>query len=748
MNSYPEKDMQDESCDSVSGIVDFVRYQNEENGHAVFDIDVEDTYLVTAVGKVPYLDIGDKITVYGRWTNHPTYGRQFQVESYEKGLPDDPKSMELYLASGAVKGIGPRTAAKIIEKFGNDAFFVIENHPDWLTDIPGVTEKKAQEISKSFRTASGSRYVMMFCKDFFTPQTSMRIYNRWGGSAVDRIRSNPYMLCDEFRGISFQRADQIAIQLGESPDSYNRIIHGLLYVLNDESVKSGHTCLPEDELLHRATELLFSETPEDGHVVKTVLEKAAGAGDLVTVTWGGEEFVFHPETYRAESRIAKKLVTLDASCPRLDASNALAFIRKIENQSGISYSTEQKNAIYQAMTNGVFILTGGPGTGKTTIIKALLSIFSSIDFRISLAAPTGRAAKRMSEATSHEAKTIHRLLEMEYSENDDRAEFQRNESNNLEVDVIIIDEVSMVDVFLMDSLLKATKNGTRLILIGDADQLPSVGAGNVLHDMIDSERFTTIRLTEIFRQSGNSLISSNAHLINEGRLPDISKKDGDFFFLKRTDEKSISDTVVDLISSRLPKSYGDSVIEKIQIITPSRKGESGTENLNALLQEKLNPPSPGKAERKFRSIVFREGDRVMQTRNNYSAEWTSADGQNGLGIFNGETGRITDIDTDENVMSVTFDDKACDVDYAMLEDLEHSYAITVHKSQGSEYPVVIIPLYSCAAVLQSRNLLYTAVTRASKMVILVGKPEVLRNMIANNHHVRRYSMLKKFLIDA
>jgi exodeoxyribonuclease V alpha subunit len=420
------------------------------------------------------------------------------------------------------------------------------------------------------------------------------------------------------------------------------------------------------------------------------------------------------------------------------------MIESSEAKSGITYAVMQKKALSQAMADGVMILTGGPGTGKTTIIKGLISIFGSLDYEISLAAPTGRAAKRMSEATSHEAKTIHRLLEMDFSD-ENGSKFLRDENNTLDADVIIIDEASMIDVQLMEALLKAIKNGARLILIGDSDQLPSVGAGNVLGDLIESGAFPVIRLTEIFRQSEQSLIITNAHRINAGELPDTSRTDADFFYLRRESEEAISATVIDLVQNRLPRSYGADIVPKIQVLTPSRKGLSGTDILNAGLQEALNPRAPGKAEKKSRDVVFRVGDRVMQTKNNYEIEWETDDGKTGVGVYNGDIGVVTDIDREDNLVTVTFDERICVLDAAQLEEVDHAYAITVHKSQGSEYPVVILPLYSCAPMLLSRNLLYTAVTRASKMVILVGKPSVLQQMIANNRHTIRCTMLKHFL---
>jgi exodeoxyribonuclease V alpha subunit len=457
--------------------------------------------------------------------------------------------------------------------------------------------------------------------------------------------------------------------------------------------------------------------------------------------------VFDHSLYNSEKHIAEKLTQLARLCPRMDNRDIRLLLEKCESACGIEFATSQIRALTAAMSNGVMILTGGPGTGKTTIVKGLISIFDSLDMKVSLAAPTGRAAKRMSEATSTEAKTIHRLLEVDFSDESGKR-FLRDEDNTIDSDVLIVDEASMIDVELMCSLLRAMKNGSRLILIGDTDQLPSVGAGNVLGDIIASEKFTVIRLTEIFRQSEKSLIIKNAHRINEGLLPDTSDKRGDFFFLPRESEEAISATVIDLVRNRLPRTYGEDIIRKIQVITPSKKGLSGTDTLNEGLQAALNPPSPKKAERHRGAVIFREGDRVMQTKNNYQIEWETDDGRSGMGIYNGDIGDIVSVDHEENTVTVRFDERECTLDSAQLDEIEHAYAITVHKSQGSEYPVVIIPLYSCAPMLMSRNLLYTAVTRGAKMVILVGRGAVLERMVESEHHAQRCTMLKEFLADA
>ena len=749
VKTTPAKDGED----SVSGIVDSIIYQNDDNGYCVFELEDTQGYPITVTGTIPFLAEGDKITLSGKWVNHRVYGKQFEAHSYEKRLPAEEGDILRYLSSGAVKGIGPKTAQKIVEQFGNDAFTVIEEHPEWLCDIPGITRNKAEKISENFKAISGARAVMMFCRDYFTPQTAMKIYKKWGGGAIDRIRKNPYRLCESFRGISFSRAVTMAMQMGLDPFSDERIVHGAVYVLRAEGTRSGHTCVPEDELVRCVNDLLYSSSSEQLGRVRDVISAAEEKLALVPVVKDGVRYVFEPRTYSAELYVAEKLGKIARLCPRMDLRDVRLMIEKCEAQSGIEYAAKQREALSTALSEGVMVLTGGPGTGKTTIIKGLISIFSSLDYEISLAAPTGRAAKRMSEATSHEAKTIHRLLEMDPSGlddsgiGDDGGQFQRNEDNTLDADVIIIDEVSMIDVFLASALLRAIKNGARLILIGDSDQLPSVGCGNVLGDIINSGVYTVVRLSEIFRQNSTSLIIENAHLINDGKMPvtDKNRADSDFFFLRRETEEGIAATVADLMCSRLPRSYGSDIIPRTQVITPSRKGLSGTESLNTAIQARLNPPADGKSEKKVREQIFRVGDRVMQTKNDYTIEWTTDDGREGMGIFNGDVGLIEAIDTDAGTMTVLFDERRCVLEFGSLDEIDHAYAITVHKSQGSEYPVVIIPLYACAPMLQSRNLLYTAVTRASSMVILVGRESVLEKMVENGRHAVRCTMLESFI---
>lgn len=732
-----------DGTEETGGLVDSIIFRNNENGYTVLLIEGPDGDPVTLAGIIPYVNEGDRILARGSWVNHKKYGRQFEVVTYEKQLPAEEGDILRYLASGAVKGIGPKTAAKIIEKFGTDSFEVIESHPEWLADIPGISPKKAQAISKNFIEISGSREFMMFSRDFFSTATAVRVYKKWGAGAVERIKSDPYSLVGEFSGIGFRRADMIAASLGLPADSPSRIRAGIRYVLSTEAGRNGHTCLPEDTLIDCAGDLLFSEDEPQPAVIKESLEELIGAGDVIPCLADGVKYIFPLNAYRAENGVAKRLTRLGRTCASFDRGDVDSMIRSCEIFSGIKYADMQREALRAAMENGVMVLTGGPGTGKTTITKGILHIFENMDQSVALAAPTGRAAKRMSEATSHEAKTIHRLLEMEYSD-DDNAHFLRNENNPLDEKVVIIDEASMVDVFLMDALVRALRAGTRLILIGDSDQLPSVGCGNVLDDVISSGVFRVIRLTEIFRQSEESRITLNAHLINCGKMPDLKAKGTDFFFLGRDGDREIADTVSSLVSERLPKAYGRRAAGA-QVISPSRKGAAGTESLNVTLRSLINPPSPDKAEYRSRGIVFRVGDKVMQTKNNYSVEWTDSFENKGVGVFNGDIGTITEIDGADESLTVAFDDRICVYDYQMCEELEHAYAITVHKSQGSEYPIVIVPLYSCPPMLRTRNMIYTAITRASEMVILVGRRDILAEMIENDRKRERCTMLRRML---
>ena len=725
----------------LEGSVETVIYSNDDNGYAICDFGTDDDELITIVGTLPYVSEGDTLAVYGRWIHNPKYGRQFKVDEYEKKLPADSGAILRYLSSRAVKGIGPKTAKKIVDEFGEDTFDVLENHPDWLARLPGITAKKAEEISDDFKAKSGIRSAMIFFRDWFGAAMTMRIYKKWGSAAVDVARSNPYRLCDEIYGIGFEKADKMAESLGVSRDSEERIKSGVHYVISYNEIQNGHVCLPESKLVESCSRLLgVSE-----ELARDALSALMREGRVKYTLVEDEKFIYSEASYESEKYIASKLMFADKLCPAVNFEDIERFIMKEEASCGIEYASLQKKAIELALKNGVMLLTGGPGTGKTTVVRALLDIFDRMGMKIALAAPTGRAAKRLSESTLHEAKTIHRMLEMSY-ENDNEAVFNRDENNCLDENVIIIDEASMIDNSLMASLLKAVKPGARIIIIGDADQLPSVGAGNVLRDLVDSDRFATVRLTEIFRQAQKSLIVTNAHSVNEGRMPELAVKDNDFFFLHRSSDGDIATTIVDLWKTRLPKTYGSETANSIQVISPSRKGEAGTENLNVLLQSALNPPAKNKKEYKFRDKVFREGDRVMQVRNNYDIEWEKSDGT-GFGVFNGDIGVIKCIDYAEQCMEIAFDERLARYDFTILDEIEHAYAVTVHKSQGSEYPIVIIPMYGVPPMLRTRNLLYTAITRARTMVILVGREEIVGDMVENNRHSMRYTGLRRRLMS-
>lgn len=721
----------------IAGSVEEIIYSNEDNGYMIFDLATGDGDLITAVGYLPFLAEGDSLVLYGRWVRNPRYGRQFSVASFEKNLPADKASMLRYLASRAIKGIGPKTAQNIIDEFGEDAFDVIENHHEWLANIPGISRKKALAIHEDFCNKAGIRQAMLFFRDWFGPSATVRIYKKWGSRAVELARKNPYIICGEIEGVGFERTDRMAESLGVDRSSPDRVDSGVLYTLLRNERQQGNVCLPRKKLVAATAELLtVSEADADKAV-----DRLLGEGKLKYLPAGGENLIYSAKVFDAEQFIAARLVLLDKLCAAADLSDVERLIDRSEVFSGIKYAALQRKAIANALSSGVTIITGGPGTGKTTVIRALISIFDNMRLKVALCAPTGRAAKRMSEATSHEAKTIHRLLEMGYSEDDGKNEFNRDDEDPLEEDVIIVDEASMIDTPLMYALLQAIKPGARLLIIGDADQLPSVGAGNILRDIIDSERFHTVCLKEIFRQASESLIVTNAHAINEGRMPELSVKDNDFFFIPRRTDRETAQTVADLYANRLPRAYGEDEKEGIQVIAPSRRGEAGTENLNAVLQAALNPPAPGKKETRFREMLFREGDRVMQTRNNYDLEWESeTEGKAGQGVFNGDIGVIREIR--RSSVTVDFDGRTVNYDYDLLEDLETAYAVTVHKSQGSEYRTVIIPVCSSTpALLLTRNLLYTAVTRAQRRVIIVGQEETVKRMVDNVRQSMRYTGL-------
>ncbi len=721
--------------DTVKGVVQNVVYRNENNDYTVFEIIDDDNSLITAVGTIPSVSEGEIVTLSGQWAYHREFGKQFSFVSYEKSLPSEAEGIIQYLSSRTIKGVGPVTAVKIVNRFGTDTFDVIENHPEWLADIPGITLKKAAAISESFRAQTELRGVMMFFKDYMGTGEITRIYRRLGASAVGIVRDNPYILCGGDYGIPFEKADTMAASFGFSPDSDVRVLSGLSYMLGYNASVNGHTCLPKSKLVAATASML--SIPEE--TVAEQLEKFINDKELFEYNDGKDILVMNLDVYLSEEYIAARLIGMSDEIEHISNVDIASMIEKVERRQGVKYANLQRDAIFRCINSGVTIITGGPGTGKTTVVKAILSIFADMRFKTVLAAPTGRAAKRMSEATSEESKTIHRLLEMERT-SENGAKFNRGYNNPISEKVVIIDEASMIDLVLMNALVKALPRGARLILIGDSDQLPSVGAGNVLQDLISSGAIPTVRLTEIFRQSGESMIVTNAHRINSGESPMLGVTDNDFFFVRRENEREIADTVSDLIIKRLPKTYGKSITEQIQVITPSKKGAGGVEILNAELQSRVNPKTQFKKEKAAHGVVFREGDKVMQVANNYDIEWEK-NGIGGYGIFNGDIGIIDSIDLAGEFMNIWFDDRLVKYSFDNLDELELSYAITVHKSQGSEYPVVIIPMYSCAPMLMTRNLFYTAVTRAKRMVILVGRSDIPSRMVANNREILRYTTL-------
>ncbi|MBQ8440817.1 MAG: ATP-dependent RecD-like DNA helicase [Clostridia bacterium] len=739
-DGFMQGPMDEQGLLRLTGSIEHVIYSNEENGFAICDLGTDTDDLVTITGILPYVGEGDMVTVYGRWVHNPKYGRQFKVEQSEKQLPADKASILRYLSSSTIKGIGPKTAQRIVDEFGEETFDVMENHPDWLASIPGITPKKARAIAEDFKNKAGIRSAMMFFREFFGAAMTVRIYKKWGSNAVEIAKNNPYRLCDEIEGIGFERADRLALRLGLEKNSAERLCSGVIYMLSSNAAQNGHVCLPREKLVAGAAKLLEADVSEIEEAVALLLKEQR----LRVVHFEGTAYLYDRFSYDHEKYIAKKLILLDKVCPSMDTANIDSFIRKEEKDSGVQYAKLQRGAIFAALENGVMLLTGGPGTGKTTVVRALLHIFSSMDLNIALCAPTGRAAKRLSESTSCEAKTIHRLLEYG-GEEGSGIRFHRDENNLLEENVIIVDEASMVDNHLMSALLRAVKPGARVVIIGDSDQLPSVGAGNVLRDLLESRRFATVRLTEIFRQAQASLIITNAHAINRGNMPRIDVKDNDFFFLPRESDREIAATVAQLYQTRLPRTYGDMAVHGTQVICPSRKGETGTENLNVILQNALNPASPSKREHRFRELTFREGDRVMQIRNNYDLEWEKPDGTMGCGVFNGDIGVIERINPGAENLEIRFDERHVVYEFNLLDELEMAYAITVHKSQGSEYPIVILPMGTAAPMLLSRNLLYTAVTRAQSMVILVGREGILRTMVENNRQSMRYTGLVQWL---
>lgn len=731
--------------EEVTGTVESVVYRNEQNGYTILEVSTDKKELVTVVGTMPFVSEGENITVRGSYVVHSEYGRQLKADSFEKRIPEQPDAILKYLSSGVIKGIGPKTAEKIVEKYGADTFEVMSNHPDWLADFKGISPRRALEIGDEIRRQMGFYRLFDFCRDVVPMHVALRIYQNYGERAVEQLRTNPYALCGKIRSFSFTAADQIAMGAGGAPDARERVLGATVRVLERACETGGHACLPVKQVVIEVASLLELDPKEVAeHEKDFVLEKQIGY-----LHRKADSLLYINRFYEAERSIAGRLLQLDRACVRYRVEDMEPLVNRAMLESGLEYAAMQRKAIFEAASSGVLIITGGPGTGKTTIIKALIRIYESMGCEVALAAPTGRAAKRMAESTACEARTIHRLLEVEFrdeADGDEGATFARNEHNLLDADIIIIDEASMIDMFLMQALLAAIRPGARLVLLGDCDQLPSVGAGNVLHDLINSGCFNIVRLTEIFRQGSESLIVTNAHRINRGEMPVTDARDKDFFFMKREGGALIS-TLAEVTAKRLPATYGVSAFDKIQVITPTRKGAAGTETLNQLLQAELNPPAKDKAEKKFRNVVFREGDKVMQIRNNYDLTWDE-DGKERFGIYNGDIGVIGKIYDRQSYMMVSFDGREVKYGFDLLEDLELAYAITVHKSQGSEYPFVVMPVTDFPPMLMTRNLLYTAVTRAKTMAVLIGREDALSRMVENDRETVRYTGLCDMLQSA
>ena len=736
----------------IKGYVEKIVYRNADNAYTVLSLSTEDDE-ITCVGYFSSVSEGEYLEAEGDRTAHPIYGEQFQVKRYEVREPEDAVAMERYLGSGAIKGIGPALAARIVNRFGEDTFRIIEEEPECLAKVKGISEKKAREIAEQFEEKRELRGAMLFLQKYgISNNLAVKIYKQYGSEMYEVMRQNPYRLADEVHGIGFKLADEIARKLGVGQDSEYRLKAGLLYVLQQAS-GNGHTYLPLEELETQAKELLGVELEElERLLTDMVMERR-----IVRKNLDGVEVVYHITFYYMELNVARMLCDLSVTC-EIEETRLARRIAAIEKESRIELEEKQRQAVMEAVRNGLLIITGGPGTGKTTTINAIIRLFEAEQMEILLAAPTGRAAKRMKEATRHDAQTIHRLLELTGVPEDQeqagssRMNFERNESNPLEADVIIIDEMSMVDISLMYALLKAVPVGTRLILAGDVNQLPSVGPGNVLRDMIESERFRVVTLDKIFRQAAESDIIVNAHKIHRGEQIALDNKSKDFFLLKRTDITMILRVILSLVQEKMPR-YVDADIYDIQVLTPMRKGELGVERLNKFLQQYLNPPSPEKKEKETVDGLFREGDKVMQIRNNYQLNWEvrSRYGtvtETGAGVFNGDAGIVRQINTFAETMTVEYEEgKTVEYPFAQLDELELAYAITIHKSQGSEYPAVVLPILSGPRMLFNRNLLYTAVTRAKKCVTIVGSEEMVQDMIENVSEMKRYSGLKMCILD-
>ena len=728
----------EQELEILQGAVSAVVYQNYENGYAVLRLNLGGGQTVAVVGTIPLPAVGERLMVTGKWSTHSNYGRQFEAEFLERLMPQTSVEILNYLSSRVIKGIGPRTASRIVEMFGDQTLAIMEREPERLSEVPGISREKARKIGEEFKLHVGIRQIMeFFALHHLSAELAVQVYKRYGDSTMELLYDDPYLLMDEELNASFGAVDQFAISLGVAGDDPRRVEAGTLFELS-YNLTGGHCFLPEEKLIAATARLLQLESDEP---VKQGIARLLEADRLVRERLAGITVIYLPELHEAETECTRMLLDFAGhSFPEplgLDRQ-----IQAIAKESGIEYSEEQTQAIREAATSGLLLITGGPGTGKTTILRGILELLGQNQLRCLLAAPTGRAAKRLTEVTGEDASTIHRLLEAGIDPATGKMFFARDAENPLKCDAVIVDEMSMVDVSLLYSLLQAIPTGKRLILVGDPDQLPPVGPGFPFGDMLRSGSLPTVRLTEIFRQAQKSLIVMNAHRVNQGEMPDLKCVSSDFFFMRRTSEEAVCALIRDLCATRLPQKMGIPT-DQIQVLSPTRKGAVGTMNLNRLLQAALNPQSPDKKERSYGDYQFREGDRVMQIRNNYDILWKKADGSAvGAGIFNGDVGRIQTIDPASETLTVLFDDRLAEYDFTQLGELEPAYAMTVHKSQGSEYRAVILTAWNGSPYLLSRSILYTAITRARELLIIVGREETVGVMVENARKNRRYSGLK------
>ncbi len=731
----------------LQGTVEDIRFRNESNGYTVALLDTEDG-LVTIVGNAAIINLEESVEVEGDWIYHDTYGEQLSFTSIRTVVPSSLKGIENYLASGLIPHIGPKTAEKIVERFGLDSLEIIQYNPERLKEISGIGDKKLESIVGAYSEQREIRDIMVYLQEYgISVSYGLKIYKRYGQETIAVINENPYKLSEDIFGIGFKIADKIAHNMGVSRDSIYRVEAGIRFVIL-EAAGDGNCYLPEEILINKARGILDvdKETVEEG------LRNLAIKGTIHMVRDGEENPIYYSAYHQAENNVSRKLIELSGLKVKEGEIDLQGKIKEIEEETGIEFAEKQSLALKESIENGLLVITGGPGTGKTTIINGIIKLCESMNLSVSLAAPTGRAAKRMTETTGKEAKTIHRLLEYSFMEDDSEMAFGKDEETPIDSDMVIIDEASMIDILLMNSLLKAINPASRLVLVGDIDQLPSVGPGNVLRDIIDSRLVKVVTLDQIFRQSQASMIVVNAHRINHGESPMLNEEDKDFFFINKGSQGEIGETIIELIRERLPNYYGFDSLKDIQVLTPMKKGEVGTNALNKSIQAALNPESPEKEEKKMGDQIFRVGDKVMQIRNNYSTEWTRHFNgmvlERGEGVFNGDLGYIKSMDREGSSLRVLFDDdKEVEYDFTNLDELIHAYSTTVHKSQGSEFPVIVMPITWGPPMLLTRNLLYTAITRARKLVVLVGQQRYFHTMIDNNRITKRYSALDRKIRD-